>query len=166
MVLDRVLRGDGLLVRTAEDADADAVLAILREPSVARWWGPAERADVLELVPEAAVIEVDGTIAGWMLVDEETDPMYRRVGLDISLSAATQGRGVGPAALRLVIREYAARGHHRFTIDPRASNERAIRAYASLGFKPVGTMRAYERDLHTGEWNDGLLMDLLIDELT
>jgi aminoglycoside 6'-N-acetyltransferase len=57
------------------------------------------------------------------------------------------------------------RGHHRVTIDPAASNERAIRAYGRVGFRPVGIMRRYEGDLD-GSWHDGLLMDLLADELT
>jgi aminoglycoside 6'-N-acetyltransferase len=38
-------------------------------------------------------------------------------------------------------------------IDPAADNMAAIRAYEKAGFKPVG------------EWHDGLLMDLLADEL-
>ena len=37
------------------------------------------------------------------------------------------------------------RGHHRLAIDPAVANERAIRAYQRVGFKPVGVMRPYER---------------------
>jgi aminoglycoside 6'-N-acetyltransferase len=40
----------------------------------------------------------------------------------------------------------------------------AIRAYENASFKAVGVMRQYER-LPGGEWHDGLLMDLLADEL-
>ena len=43
--------------------------------------------------------------------------------------------------------------------------EAAIRCYGKVGFKPVGIMRAYGRDHRTGAWKDGLLMDLLADEL-
>ena len=50
-------------------------------------------------------------------------------------------------------------------IDPAADNVAAIRAYEKVGFRPVGVMRQYER-LPGGEWHDGLLMDLLADELT
>lgn len=56
------------------------------------------------------------------------------------------------------------RGHHRLTIDPATANAAAIRSYSKVGFKPVGIMRAYERDHRTGAWRDGLLMDLLADE--
>jgi aminoglycoside 6'-N-acetyltransferase len=49
------------------------------------------------------------------------------------------------------------------TIDPSAANERAIRAYGAVGFRPVGIMRRYERG-PDGEFHDGLLMDLLRDD--
>ena len=42
-------------------------------------------------------------------------------------------------------------------------NDRAIKAYEAVGFKRVGIMRKAE--LHNGEWTDGVLMDLLIEEL-
>jgi aminoglycoside 6'-N-acetyltransferase len=56
------------------------------------------------------------------------------------------------------------RGHHRVTIDPAAANARAIRCYERVGFRPVGAMRRYERG-PGGDWRDGLLMDLLPEEL-
>jgi len=56
------------------------------------------------------------------------------------------------------------RGHHRLTIDPSADNARAIASYSKVGFKSIGVMRQYERQAD-GTWHDGLLMDLLHDEL-
>jgi aminoglycoside 6'-N-acetyltransferase len=56
-------------------------------------------------------------------------------------------------------------GHHRVVIDPAADNAAAIRCYSKVGFRPVGVMRRYERG-PDGSWHDGLLMDLLADELT
>ncbi len=101
----------------------------------------------------------DGS-ASW----RKTEPEYRSVAFDISLSERFQGEGLGPDALRTLIRWFAdERGHHRFTIDPNAENEPAIKAYAAVGFKPVGIMRRAE--LVDGEWSDGLFMDLLIEEL-
>ena len=76
-----------------------------------------------------------------------------------------QGRGLGPDAIRTLARHLFERdGHHRLTIDPAVGNERAIRAYARVGFKPVGRMRQYQR-FPDGTWRDALLMDLLADEL-
>jgi aminoglycoside 6'-N-acetyltransferase len=54
------------------------------------------------------------------------------------------------------------RGHHRVTIDPAADNAAAIRTYEKVGFKPVGVMRAYERDVGGQGWHDGLLMELVV----
>src|SRR5688572_26542137 len=56
------------------------------------------------------------------------------------------------------------RGHHRLAIDPAVTNERAIRAYQRVGFRPGGVMRQYERG-HDGQWHDCLLMDLLASDL-
>ena len=50
-------------------------------------------------------------------------------------------------------------------IDPAADNEPAIRCYAAVCFQPVGIMRRYERDAGGAGWHDGLLMDLLVEEL-
>ncbi|MFE6856342.1 GNAT family N-acetyltransferase, partial [Streptomyces sp. NPDC057674] len=55
-------------------------------------------------------------------------------------------------------------GFHRLVIDPAADNAPAIRCYTKVGFRPVGVMRQYERGAD-GSWHDGLLMDLLAEEL-
>ena len=167
---DQELRGERLRLRHVTEADLGALVAILQEPAVARWWGryDADRArrEMLEDPQvEAFVIELDGEVAGVLYVSEENEPDYRHAGLDISLATAHQGRGHGREALRVAIDHLVReRGHHRFTIDPAADNEVAIRSYAAVGFKPVGVLRRYER-APDGTWRDGLLMDLLADEL-
>jgi aminoglycoside 6'-N-acetyltransferase len=150
--------------------DVPAILAIQRQPGVARWWGEPteeelrEKADGSEgVVPFA--IEVEGELVGLIEYHEEEDPMYRHAGIDIFLSEAFQGRGLGTDAVRTLARYLIReRGHHRLTIDPAVENKAAIRAYEKAGFRPVGVMRQYER-LPGGDWHDGLLMDLLADEL-
>jgi aminoglycoside 6'-N-acetyltransferase len=163
------LRGARVLLRPVREDDAAALLVLLSEPSVAQWWQAWDEARVRELIGDgeepAMAIEVDGELVGLLLIGEETYFMYRHASLDIAIAGAHQGKGLGPEALRLAIAYLIEqRGHHRFTIDPSAANERAIRAYARLGFKPVGVLRQYERH-DDGEWHDGLLMDLLADEL-
>jgi aminoglycoside 6'-N-acetyltransferase len=167
----KTLRGERVSIRPATEADVKSLVALLAEPAVARWWGTgydAERVrrDHLEDPgSETFTIEVDGQVAGLVLVSEENDPEYRHAALDISLSTAFQGRGLGREALRVVIDHLVRdRGHHRFTIDPDVENEPAIRCYAAVGFRPVGVMRSYSH-VADGPWRDGLLMDLLADEL-
>ena len=165
-----VLRGDRVLLRPVRHDDAAWLLALLTEPSVAAWWQKWDAARVGEMIEDreepAFAIEVGGALVGVLLLGEEALPMYRHASLDIAIATEHQGKGLGPEALRLAIAYLIEeRGHHRFTIDPSAANERAIKAYARLGFKPVGVMRRYERDVESGEWGDGLLMDLLAEEL-
>jgi aminoglycoside 6'-N-acetyltransferase len=96
---------------------------------------------------------------------EENEPEYRHAGMDISLTTARHGQGLGAETLRVLARHlFDVRGHHRLTIDPAAANERAIRSYESIGFRRIGIMRSYERS-PDGTWHDGLLMDLLAGEL-
>jgi aminoglycoside 6'-N-acetyltransferase len=165
-----LLQGERVTLRVIEEADLEPLAAIIREPGVAEWWGEAEEPerlrDNLRMDGDAWAIEADGELAGWLGFSEETEPEYRSVGLDISLAGRFQGQGIGPDALRTAIRWFATeRGHHRFTIDPAAHNERAVKAYTAVGFKPVGILRRAELG-PDGDWHDGLLMDLLIDELT
>jgi aminoglycoside 6'-N-acetyltransferase len=160
------LRGERVVLRHATAANVDAIAAVIAEPEVARWWGEHDTAQGLIDDPtvETFAIEVGGEVAGVLLVTEESDPEYRHAALDISLATRFQDQGLGREALRLVIDHLAEeRGHHRFTIDPAADNERAIRCYRAVGFKPVGVLRRYWRD-PAGVWRDGLLMDLLADE--
>jgi aminoglycoside 6'-N-acetyltransferase len=164
------LRDGSLTLRPLEDADLEELAAVVAGPGVREWWGPPgdpehTKAD-LRNDGAAFAIEVDGALAGWLGFNEETDPGYRHAGLDIFLSPPFQDRGLGPAALRLAIGWLIAeRGHHRLTIDPARDNERAIRAYAAVGFRPVGVMRRYERGVD-GSWHDNLLMDLLAEEFS
>jgi aminoglycoside 6'-N-acetyltransferase len=158
-------------LRPVTAGDAGALAAVLADPSVAAWWGTfdAERLgrDVIEPPAGVAtlVIEVEGSVAGFIQYTEEDEPDYRHASIDIALGSPWQGRGIGPDAIRALGRHlFDERGHHRLTIDPAAANERAIRAYERVGFRRVGILRCYERG-PDGVWHDGLLMDLLRGEL-
>jgi aminoglycoside 6'-N-acetyltransferase len=162
--------GRTLALRPVSAADAAPLAGILADPTVSLWWGTFDaeklRNDVLEPPPGVAsfVIEVEGSVAGLIQYSEENDPDYRHAGIDIAMGSSWQGRGIGPDAIRTLARHlFEERGHHRLTIDPAVANDRAIRAYERVGFRPVGVMRAYERG-PDGQWHDGLLMDLLRDE--
>lgn len=158
-----VLHGERVALRRAVDADVDALGAILSEPEVVRWWGPFDPATAFDELRSSFVVVVDGEVRGWLVFEAEEWWQYRYVAFDIALATALHGRGYGREALRVAIRHFAGRGHHRFTIDPAVDNARAIRSYAAVGFKPVGILRAHER--RDGAWRDGLLMDLLAEEL-
>jgi len=156
------LHGERVTLRPLRDSDAEALNAIIALPEVRRWWGTDPTVDD----QDAFTLLVDGEIAGWVGWYEEDEPDYRHGGLDIFLAPKFHGRGLGREALLVAARWLIEdRGHHRLIIDPAAANTHAIKTYASIGFKPVGVLRRYERGPEGG-WHDGLLMDLLAEELS
>ncbi|MES2210532.1 MAG: GNAT family protein [Chloroflexota bacterium] len=167
---DFVLNDSRIQLRPVVDGDRKSLSAILAEPDVARWWVhedvPTTVAGVFDDDDEVRLaIVVEGEVIGLIQYAEENTPDYRHAGLDLFVGGAWQGRGIGPDAIRLVARYlFQKRGHHRLIIDPAVANEGAIRAYEKVGFRRVGVMRRYERGAD-GIWHDGLLMDLLEDEL-
>lgn len=165
------LHGTLVTLRPAGEADIPALAAIRAEPEVFRWWrGGADLAATVadELADGEAhslVVELDGRTVGLIQWSSEDEPDYRHASIDVYLTASVHGRGVGTDAVRTLARHIIEEhGHHRITIDPAADNAAAIRCYAKAGFRPVGVMREYERDVD-GTWHDGLLMDLLAGEL-
>lgn len=160
-----------MTLRPATAADVPALAAIRADPEVRRWWRGGDdladsvRADLADDDLALYAIEHDGRVIGAIQWYAEPDPDYRHASLDVFLDPAERGAGLGGDAIRTLVRhlidEY---GHHRFTIDPAAANSAAIRAYSKVGFRPVGVLRRYERGAD-GRWHDGLLMDLLADDL-
>ena len=142
---------------------------ILATPEVSARWGDEAASRDWPDDDSSAVrfaIVVDGVVRGMVQYGEEDEPMYRHASIDLFVDPAVHGRGIGrDAVATLAAHLVDDRGHHRVVIDPAADNEPAIRCYAAVGFRPVGVMRQYERDPVTGAWHDGLLMDLLAEEL-
>ncbi len=167
---DPVLHGTRVRLRPLRPADRPTLRAILAQPEVARWWDTPDPDRAVDewLADDDSVgfaIEADDRVVGSIQYVEENEPGYRHAGIDLFLDRDHQGQGLGPDAIRAVARHlFEVHGHHRLTIDPAAANERAIRAYERVGFRPVGRMRLYERG-PDGTWHDGLLMDLLVGEL-
>ena len=167
-----MLRGERVVLRQAALEDAERLAEILAEPEVAKWWGTYDLAKVrAEMVVPlddelTFVVEFEGRVVGLIQQWEEHEPQYRHAGIDISLHPDWHGQGLGTDAVRTLARHlFDDLGHHRVTIDPAAHNERAIASYRKVGFKPVGVMRMYER-APDGTWHDGLLMDMLREDLT
>jgi aminoglycoside 6'-N-acetyltransferase len=156
-----------VILRPLAEADEAELRRIHRTAEVARWWGAPEEGFPGTDDPESTrlTIEVDGAVAGLVQYFEELHPKYRHAAVDLFLDPALHGRGLGSEAVRCVVRHLIAdRGHHRITIDPATANTAAIRAYEKVGFRPVGVLRQYERDVDGSGWHDGLLMELLAGE--
>ena len=163
------LHGERVRLRPAAEADIAPLTVLAAHPEVARWWGDNDEGDIrTEICAPRAIawaVEVGGDLKGLVVATEENEPEYRSVELDLFLAGDMLGRGLGTDALRTVLRYlFEVRGHHRALIVPAADNERAIRSYKRVGFRPVGILRQAER-APDGRWRDALAMDLLAGEL-
>ncbi|QNG55961.1 GNAT family N-acetyltransferase [Pseudonocardia petroleophila] len=161
------MAGQTVVLRPTTAAHVPRFLEVLSHPEVAKWWGgyDLERVRRELLGPQGYAVELHGDVVGLIIYYEEDDADHRHAGLDLALHPDAHGQGLGADAMRTMARFlFEVRGHHRIVIDPAAHNERAIRSYTRVGFRPIGVMRDYERRLD-GSWHDGLLMDLLPDDL-
>lgn len=165
------IRGDRVVLRRATLEDVEVLAEMSRDPTVEAWWGPigadAWRQDLSDERDRGHfLVEVAGQPVGFAQWYEETEPMYRRAGIDLFLTASHQGQGLGRDVVASLARWLIdVRGHRRLVIDPAAANERAIACYRKVGFRPIGVARKSEHG-PDGAWRDQLLMDLLADELT
>jgi aminoglycoside 6'-N-acetyltransferase len=143
---------------------------ILLTPQVRSRWGDEARSEQWPDDDPSAVryaVLLDDMVRGMVQYGEENEPSYRHASIDIFIDPQVHGRGVGRDAVRTLARHLLDdRGHHRLVIDPAADNVAAIRCYSAVGFRPVGLMRRYERDIDGDGWHDALLMDLLAAELS
>ncbi|GAA3399143.1 GNAT family protein [Streptomyces roseoviridis] len=165
------LHGASVVLRGTVPGDVTALAAIRATPEVrARWRGGDDMAaevasDLEDPGTHCLTVRHGGRIVGMIQWYAEEDPDYRHAGIDLFLDPQVHGKGLGTDAVRTLARHLVDDlGHHRLVIDPAADNAPAIRCYEKAGFRPVGVMRQYERGAD-GTWHDGLLMDLLADEL-
>jgi aminoglycoside 6'-N-acetyltransferase len=166
---DGVLAGDRVRLLPVVAAHVPELRRILLTPAVRFRWGDEAASSQWPFDDPSSTryaVMADGLVRGMVQYSEEDEPSYRHASIDIFLDPAVHGRGVGRDAIRTLARHLVMdRRHHRLVIDPAADNQAAIRCYAAVGFRPVGLMRRYERDVDGTGWHDGLLMDLLAEEL-
>jgi aminoglycoside 6'-N-acetyltransferase len=157
-----------LFIRPLREDDLAALDAILREPEVARYWTSAARdlfAGGRETTVLAVTLRDSLEVVGAVQLDEPSDDDYPSAGVDLFLATRAQGQGLGQETLGAVVAHlFDVRKRHRITIDPLASNARAVRCYERAGFRHVGVMRRYQK-MPDGRFEDGLLMELLADDV-
>ncbi|WP_409494370.1 GNAT family N-acetyltransferase [Amycolatopsis sp. cmx-11-12] len=163
------LRGESVVLAPVTEEHVPELRRIVSTVEVKRRWGSVDDSPTWPFDEPGVVCFVvleDTEIRGLVQYGEETDPMYRHASVDIFLDPAAHGRGLGTDTVRTLVRHLVRdRGHHRLVIDPAADNDAAIRCYKAAGFREVGIMRRYERDAEGDGWHDGLLMDLLAEDL-
>lgn len=164
------LNGRSVVLRRATPEDAPVFRATLEREEVARWW---TKNGWLDIEGDLAghdhrhlAILVDGAVVGMIQWWVQDSPVCPYATVDLFLDPDHHGRGYGTDALRtLVSWLLGPGGQHRITIDPAIDNAPAVRCYEKVGFRQVGVLRQYWKD-DAGQWRDGLLLDLLADDLT
>ena len=131
------------LVPTREE-DLDLLAGWFADPGFVEHWGgvPLSRAEVAAKYlgrrrprVESFLVLARGAPAGYA--------QYWRAGpdgggIDLVLHPAARGRGLGPDAARALLAHlHGERGWRRVTVDPEASNVRAVRAWEKAGFRRV-----------------------------
>lgn len=159
------LRGEHVVLEPLAPEHAERLRELHATPEVARWWQLP--ADDWPLAPdeelEKLVITVDGEVAGYIQFVEEPDPDARHADLDIFLGPGHHDRGLGTDAMRTIVRHLIDdRGHHRVTLGTSPANTHAIHVYEKVGFRPIGVATRSARNTITGEWEDELLMELVV----
>ncbi|MEU3412024.1 GNAT family N-acetyltransferase [Streptomyces sp. NPDC006658] len=141
---DGVIAGDLTCLIPATDAHLPLLAHWFADPEFVRNWGgqPLTREEVAAKYTGRRRPEVES-----FLILAQTVPVGyvqyapdgpRQGGIDMVLVPQAQGRGLGPDAARALIRHlHTVLGWTRMTVDPEASNSRAIRAWAKAGFHPV-----------------------------
>ncbi|MGH3889499.1 MAG: GNAT family N-acetyltransferase [Pseudonocardiaceae bacterium] len=163
------LRGKRVVLVPVTAEHVPDLWRILHTPEVRLRWGDEAASSQWPFDDPSATrftVLLDGAVSGMVQYGEEDEPAYRHASIDIFLDPLVHGRGLGRDAVGTLARHLVRdRSHHRLVIDPAADNEPAIRCYSAVGFRPVGVLRRYERDADGSGWHDGLLMDLLAEEL-
>ena len=147
--MDVLVHGRLTTLRPAGSGDAERLVAWHADPEVSRYWDD-ETFTLAEM--EERLVRDD--VEAW-IVEEASEPVgYLQVhpdGLDMFLTPAARGRGLGPDVARAMAEHLIQeRGRERVTVDPYAWNEAAVRAWERAGFVEVSRHDAYGE--YTAPW--------------
>jgi RimJ/RimL family protein N-acetyltransferase len=171
------LVGQKVYLRPLEEGDAAVCWTWLNEPDVRRTLaaraGPNTEAmsrewiralDFRRAMGFAIVTRADELYVG--NCDLQINHVDRHATLGLVIGRTEQwGRGFGTETVRLLCR-YAFEGLdlHKVCLSCYATNERGLRLYARVGFRPEGRRR--EQVFIDGCWVDEIVLGLLREELT
>lgn len=105
--------------------------------------------------PMIIVRPEDGRVAGYIMYWQIRDEVQIN---NVAVHPDFRGKGIGEAALRLVLKEVREQGAVFATLEVRVSNAAAVRLYEKLGFKILGTRKGY----YTNPVEDAYVMGLVL----
>ena len=125
--------------------DLEEILAVDRESFLRPWTRAMYEAELRNLgVSRIYVIRAPGArVAGYCAVWMVDGELHIN---NLAIRPAFRRRGLATTLLCEVLREAAARGCVRATLEVRRSNHPARRLYEALGFRLLGVRRGYYTD--------------------
>jgi [ribosomal protein S18]-alanine N-acetyltransferase len=145
-----------IALRAMQQADLDAVLAI-EQAAYEFPWTRGHFVDSLAAGYSMQVLPVEGGCEGYFVAMPGVEEMHL---LNITVAPPRQGQGLAQAMLQALARHARSRGARQLWLEVRASNQRARRLYAYLGFEQVGLRKAYYPAQEGRE--DALVMRLML----
>ncbi|MBL8327186.1 MAG: GNAT family N-acetyltransferase [Rubrivivax sp.] len=153
-------------------SDLDYVLSVETDarnlPFITPWERTQHEAavripDFRHFIVESGRNDEEGAREGFVILQGCRNP-HRSVELKrIVLSPGGHGRGLGRACVRLLKRmAYRDLHAHRFWLDVKSLNTRALALYASEGFVEEGRLRESVRLIGVGALGDGAGYDTLV----
>jgi ribosomal protein S18 acetylase RimI-like enzyme len=127
-----VLGNADVLVRQAELADQDAMLAVDRDAFVPLWRYPASQmADNLAACRQRLVAVEGGAVIGYLLAAQQGDHLHIN---RVAVHPIWQGRGVGLRLMTTALDTAYRDGVAAVTLNTQADNRASRRLYEQLGF--------------------------------
>jgi [ribosomal protein S18]-alanine N-acetyltransferase len=143
----------GWTVEALEESDLDDVLEVERASFSNPWtrqmfiWEMQNAGVSYAYVLRTPQWRVAGFCTVWLVLDEVHIN-------NVAIRPECRGQGAGRVLLTFVLREGAAHGAGRATLEVRRSNAAALKLYGALGFTIGGTRRNY----YTSPVEDALIL--------
>lgn len=127
-------------IRWITRQDVEQIYAIELEAFTSPWSRQAILTEVISEKSYYLVAVVDDEVIGyaglWKIFDEGHIT-------NIAVKWGYRNKGIGKTLMQKLIAESMEVGIHRFTLEVRVSNERAIHLYESLGFNTAGVRKNF-----------------------
>jgi ribosomal-protein-alanine N-acetyltransferase len=141
-----------------KDADLPAV-QVIEAQSFSNPWSDATFLGEIQnkgiSFPMVIVHPADGRVAGYVIYWHIRDEVQIN---NIAVHPDFRWKGIGEAAMRLVLKEIREKGAVFASLEVRVSNTAAARLYEKLGFKVLGTRKGY----YTNPVEDAYVMGLVL----
>lgn len=129
----------GAEYRRMTEADLDAVM-LIENVIYTHPWTRGNFADSLRAGSHCWVMEWQGVIAGYAVLNVAAGEAHL---LNLSISAAWHGRGLGRALLLYIVDFIKENNVSVLFLEVRVSNTAARALYAKAGFREIGMRRGY-----------------------